>query len=89
MPRERGLHLLALSETPMKSVLVIAAAFAALSLPALAQQSPTGTNAGGPARVGNPGQIGGGVPGTQPNVVEQRMTERKATRPMKKKKKKM
>ena len=73
----------------MKSVLVIAAAFAALSLPALAQQTPTGTNAGGPARVGNPGQIGGGVPGTQPNVVEQRMTERKAARPMKKKKKAM
>ena len=73
----------------MRSVLVIAAAFAAFSLPALAQQTPSGTSAGGPARVGAPGQIGGGVPGTQPNVVEQRMTARKAARPMKKKTKKM
>ena len=62
----------------MKKMLIIAAAMGALSLPALAQQSPTGTNAGGPARVGNPGQIGGGVPGTQPNMVERRMMPKKA-----------
>jgi hypothetical protein len=47
----------------MKKVLLIAAALGALSLPALAQQSPTGQSSGGPARVGTPGQIGGGVPG--------------------------
>ncbi len=73
----------------MRSLIVVAAALAVLTVPALAQQTPSGTSAGGPARVGNPGQIGGGVPGTQPNVVEQRMTARKAARPMKKKKKAM
>ena len=58
-------------------------AFAALTLcilshPAAAQSTPGGTSAGGPARVGIPGQIGGGVPGSQPNVVEQRLQEKKA-----------
>jgi hypothetical protein len=65
----------------MKRALIVAAALTAFSLPVLAQGSASGTSAGGPARVGPPGQIGGGVPGTQPNVVEQRMTERKAATP--------
>lgn len=65
----------------MKRILIIAAAAAALALPAFAQSSSSGTSAGGPARVGPPGQIGGGVPGSQPNVVEQRMTERNAATP--------
>jgi hypothetical protein len=65
----------------MKRVFVAAAAFCALSLPAMAQGSASGTSAGGPARVGPPGQIGGGVPGTQPNVLEQRMIARKAATP--------
>jgi hypothetical protein len=43
----------------MKKALLIAAALGALSLPALAQQSPTGQSSGGPARVGTPGQVGG------------------------------
>jgi hypothetical protein len=60
----------------MKKALLIAAGLALLSIPALAQQSPTGQSAGGPARVGNPGEVGGGVPGTMPN------------KPMKKKMKK-
>lgn len=62
----------------MKKTLLIAAALAALSLPALAQQSPTGNSAGGPARVGNPGEIGGGVPGTRPSIspMERRTTKR-------------
>ena len=68
----------------MKRVLIVAAALSAFSLPVLAQGSASGTSAGGPARVGPPGQIGGGVPGSQPNVVEQRMTERKAATPARK-----
>jgi hypothetical protein len=52
----------------MKKAFLIAVALGALSLPALAQQSPTGQSSGGPARVGVPGQTGGGVPGTTPNV---------------------
>jgi hypothetical protein len=72
----------------MKRALIVAAALTAFSLPVLAQSSPSGTSAGGPARVGPPGQIGGGVPGTQPNVVEQRMSERKAATPARKAKKK-
>ncbi|MDB5510782.1 MAG: hypothetical protein JWR08_265 [Enterovirga sp.] len=56
------------------SMVMIAAAIGVFAVPAAAQQTPGGTSAGGPARVGIPGQIGGGVPGTQPNVVEQRMT---------------
>lgn len=61
----------------MKKALFLAAALGALTFPALAQQSPSGTRSGGPAAVGNPGQIGGGVPGTQPNVVERRMMMKK------------
>ena len=61
----------------MKKALIIAAALGALSLPALAQQTPSGTSAGGPGRVGNPGQIGGGVPGSQPNMVERRTMPKK------------
>jgi hypothetical protein len=53
----------------MKRTLLLAAALGALAMPAFAQQSPSGTSAGGPARVGNPGEIGGGVPGTRPGVV--------------------
>ncbi|HEV7874759.1 MAG TPA: hypothetical protein VGO82_11575 [Enterovirga sp.] len=45
----------------MKKALLIAAALGALSLPALAQQSPTGQSSGGPARAGVPGQVGGGT----------------------------
>jgi hypothetical protein len=70
----------------MKKVLLIAAALGALSLPALAQQSPTGQSSGGPARVGNPGQIGGGVPGAsagQAGMAETR-TAPKKTRKAKK-----
>ena len=62
----------------MKSLLIAGLALAALSLPAHAQGRAGGTSAGGPARVGSPGQIGGGVPGSQPNVLEQRIMERKA-----------
>ena len=62
----------------MKLRLIFAAGLMALAAPAFAQNAPSGTSAGGPGRVGYPGQIGGGVPGSQPNVVEQRMTERKA-----------
>ena len=51
-----------------KMTLLAAAMFAAIALPALAQQSPTGQSSGGPARVGNPGEVGGGVPGTRPGV---------------------
>ena len=61
----------------MKKALIFAAALSALSLPALAQSTPSGTSAGGPGRVGIPGQIGGGVPGSKPNVVEQRMMPKK------------
>lgn len=61
----------------MKKALIIAAALSVLSLPALAQSTPSGTSAGGPGRVGIPGQIGGGVPGSQPNVVERRMKPKK------------
>ena len=64
----------------MKKALILAAALGALSLPALAQQSPGGTTAGGPARVGQPGEIGGGVPGTRPGTVERRMTSKKMMR---------
>lgn len=70
----------------MKRALLIAAAVGALTLPAFGQSTPSGTSAGGPARVGPPGQIGGGVPGTQPNVVERRMMPKKM---MSSKKKKM
>lgn len=73
----------------MKKALIIAAALGALSLPALAQQTPSGTTAGGPARVGAPGQIGGGVPGSQPNVVERRMMPKKMMAKKRMKKKKM
>ena len=52
----------------MKKILFAAAAVSLLSLPALAQSTPSGTSAGGPARVGTPGQVGGGVPGSQPNM---------------------
>lgn len=73
-----------------RSMLMIAAAIGVLAVPAVAQQSPSGTSAGGPARVGIPGQIGGGVPGSQPNVVEQRMTGKAtAKRTSRKKTKKM
>ena len=41
----------------MKKVLFAAAALSILSLPALAQQTPNGNSAGGPARVGAPGQV--------------------------------
>ena len=68
----------------MKRVLIVAAALSAFSLPVLAQGNASGTSVGGPARVGPPGQIGGGVPGSQPNVVEQRMTEGKAATPARK-----
>ena len=64
--------------------LIVAAALGVLSLPAFAQQAPgTGTNSGGPGRVGIPGQIGGGVPGSQPNITTQRenMTPAAAARP--------
>lgn len=56
----------------MKKAMLFAAALGLLSVPAFAQQSPTGQSAGGPARVGSPGQIGGGVPGSRPGVVGQR-----------------
>jgi hypothetical protein len=65
----------------MKAKLILAAGLVALAVPALAQNAPSGTSAGGPGRMGYPGQIGGGVPGSQPNVVEQRMIERKAATP--------
>ena len=61
----------------MKKVLFAAAALTILSLPALAQQTPNGNSAGGPARVGEPGQVGGGVPGTMPSMTERRMMMRK------------
>ena len=61
----------------MKKVLFAAVALSVLSLPALAQQTPNGNSAGGPARVGEPGQVGGGVPGTKPNMGERRMMARK------------
>lgn len=61
----------------MKKALFLAAALGALSLPALAQQTPSGTTSGGPGRVGIPGQIGGGVPGSQPNMVERRTMPKK------------
>lgn len=41
----------------MKKVLFAAAALSILSLPALAQQTPNGNSAGGPARMGAPGQV--------------------------------
>jgi hypothetical protein len=63
----------------MKKTLLIAAALGALAMPALAQQSPTGTNAGGPGRVGIPGQIGGGVPGQTQNVAPGETQARAAT----------
>ena len=63
----------------MKRALIIAAALGALTLPAFGQATPSGTSAGGPARQGPPRAIGGGVPGTQPNVVEQRMGPKKAS----------
>ncbi len=56
----------------MKKAMLFAAALGMLSLPALAQQSATGQSSGGPARVGTPGQVGGGVPGTRPGLVAQR-----------------
>lgn len=64
----------------MKKALILAAALGALALPALAQQSPGGTTAGGPARVGQPGEIGGGVPGTRPGMAERRMSSKKMMR---------
>lgn len=70
----------------MKKTLLIAAALSALSLPVFAQSTPSGTSAGGPARVGQPGEIGGGVPGTKPGVSA---VDREATatrRPMMKRK---
>ncbi len=60
----------------MKKALLFAAVFGALSIPALAQQSPTGTSAGGPARVGTPGQVDGGVPGTRPAAMGSRRMAR-------------
>lgn len=72
----------------MKKALIIAAALGALTLPAFGQSTPSGTSAGGPARMGPPGAIGGGVPGTQPNVVEQRMTTKKMVKRKKMSKKK-
>lgn len=56
----------------MKKAMLIAAAIGLLSVPALAQQSPTGQSSGGPARVGTPGQVSGGVPGTRPGMMMQR-----------------
>lgn len=53
----------------MKKALFVAAALAALTFPALAQQSATGQSSGGPGRVGTPGQIGGGVPGARPGMM--------------------
>ena len=61
----------------MKRALIIAAALGALTLPAFGQATPSGTSAGGPGRVGPPGAIGGGVPGSKPNVVEQRLSSKK------------
>lgn len=53
----------------MKKAMVIAAMFGLLTVPALAQSSTAnGTTPGGPARVGIPGQVGGGVPGTRPSM---------------------
>lgn len=72
----------------MNKALIIAAALGAMSLPAFAQSTPSGNSAGGPARVGPPGQIGGGVPGSSPNVVEQRMMPKKAMTSKKKMRKK-
>jgi hypothetical protein len=69
----------------MKRTLLLAAALGALALPAFAQQSPTGQSAGGPARVGNPGEIGGGVPGTRPGVVGSQAEPMRAA-PVRKKK---
>jgi hypothetical protein len=71
----------------MKKTILIAAAVTLLAVPALAQQSPTGQTSGGPARQGIPGQTGGGVPGTQPNLTPSQSeaaakpaTNRKSTR---------
>lgn len=64
----------------MKKAYVIAAALGLLALPALAQQTPTGQSAGGPGRAGIPGQVGGGVPGTQPNMGAPRRMGRKMMR---------
>lgn len=52
----------------MTKAMVIAAMLGILTVPALAQTTGTGTSAGGPARVGIPGQVGGGVPGARPNI---------------------
>lgn len=52
----------------MKRAILIAAALGWLAMPAFAQSAPTGQTAGGPARVGIPGQVGGGVPGTRPGT---------------------
>lgn len=72
----------------MKKTLLIAAALSVLSLPVFAQSTPSGTSAGGPARVGQPGEIGGGVPGTKPGVspVGREMTRPAMRRPMMKRK---
>ena len=74
----------------MKKALILAVALGALSLPALAQQTPNGNSAGGPARVGEPGQIGGGAPGSKPGAMETTMKKKKMMghRKMKKKMKK-
>lgn len=60
----------------MKKVLFAAAALTILSLPAFAQQTPNGNSAGGPGRVGQPGQVGGGVPGTRPSMMPKRTMAR-------------
>ena len=57
----------------MKKALLFAGALALFGAPAFAQQSPTGQSSGGPARVGIPGQVDGGVPGSRPGMAAQRM----------------
>ena len=60
----------------MKKALIVAAALGLLSAPALAQQTPGGQSAGGPARVGIPGEM---TPQARPmkRMKKQRMMKQK------------
>lgn len=60
----------------MKKVLIAAAALSLLSLPALAQQTPNGSSAGGPARMGAPGQVDT-MPMAKKPMMKKRMMKKK------------
>lgn len=60
----------------MKKTIALAAALSLLTIPALAQQSPTGQSTGGPAREANPG-MSDATPGAAPTKT---MTKKKAKR---------